>query len=462
MSEDAKLTIDDMSEYSDNIYVKAKENVVEKKLLKSEVNNKKKLYQNIGTRVSILREINESYQSKIKSQEEEIKLLDDKIQTRLNVLEKEMRDEKKLMDPEWVKKKYEEMLLRGTISSKVNRNHYLNDPELKKIDQQKQSEIAALQDKLNELKKKTEVVKEEINILRVENHKFKSNLDHLIEKKEKQTKEMDKISEEANKFLNEKDEIAQKLVDLNKKIDDEKSSYETKMLELNKMIDNTRKIKEFHETLAFEKFSKSTLRKTAFNLNTSSSNNENKPTNKIAEEENRLAEMNKELKRKKSQTVYLNLFRFIIFKKQQELNRMIEKIQKETGVEDLENLSTYLDISSTTNKLFETDLKILNEQKISLQKEIENIKIQIEKAECVLNDTTSKKIEHLKKLDSEYKQEEDMKEKLIRKIFMLNRVINLLAIGFKEACLKINFFDKNLKLEAEVDKIYNQRIPWRP
>ena len=102
--------------------------------------------------------------------------------------------------------------------------------------------------------------------------------------------------------------------------------------------------------------------KTNFNLNTSTSNNDKeRPTNKIAEEENRLAEMNKELKKKKSQTVYLNFCRFIMFKKQKELNLMIEKIKKETGVDDLGNLSTYLEISLNTNKLFETDLKKLND-----------------------------------------------------------------------------------------------------
>ena len=445
-----KLTFDDMSDLSENFHPHVKENVVEKKILKTEGSNKKKLYQNIGTRVSILREVNENYQIKIKSQDEESKLLDERINARLYVLEQEMRDEKKLLDSDWVKNKYEELLAKNALSTHINKNHINNDPELIKIEKEKQSEVSALQNKLNDLAKKTEIVKQEINILRVENHKFKSNLDHLIEKKDKQTKEMDKISEEANKFLREKGQINKELVDLNSKIDNQKSSYETKMQELNKMIDNTRKIKEFHETLAFEKFSKSTLRKTAFNLNTTSSNNDNKPTNKITEEENRLTELNKELKKKKSQTVYLNLCRFIMFRKQKELIQMIEKIQKETGVDDLENLSTYLEISSSTNKLFETDLKNLNDQKISIQTDIDNIKCQIENAECILNDTSTKKFTHLEKLENEYKKEEEVKDKLNKKIFMLNRVVYLLAIGFKQACMKINFFDKNLKLEAEV------------
>ena len=60
---------------------------------------------------------------------------------------------------------------------------------------------------------------------------------------------MNKISEEANRYLQKKGTINEELVKLNKKIDSEKIEHEAKMQELTKMIDNTKKIKEFHETL---------------------------------------------------------------------------------------------------------------------------------------------------------------------------------------------------------------------
>ena len=54
----------------------------------------------------------------------------------------------------------------------------------------------------------------------------------------------------------------------------------------------------------------------------------------------------------------------------------------------------------------------------------------------------------------ELKKEEQNKEKLNKKLYTLNRVIDLLANGFKDVCLKLNFFDKNLKLEGEVRTNY--------
>jgi chromosome segregation ATPase len=433
------------------------------KILQTDVNKKKKkknLYQNIGTRVSQLREINENYQSKIRSQEDELHLLDERIQNKLNILQVEMRDNKKLEDPAWVKERYDELVRKGEIKMKVNFNHVQNDPELKKVYQQKQAEVSSLQTKLNNLIKKTDSVKSEINVLRVENSKIKINLDDILQKKEIQCKEMDKISEEANKYLKEKGNINQQLVELNSKIDNKKTSYENKMQELNKMIDNTKKIKEFHENLALEKFSKNTFRKTAFghSMSNSMSNSDIRPTNKIVEEQNHLVELTKELKAKKAQTVYLNLCRFILFKKGQELNKVIEKIKSETGVENLESLSKYLELSTKTNKLFETDLKSLNEQKQTIEKQIEDIRSEIQKAQCILNDTSTKKFEYLDKLSDDLKKEEETKDKLNKKLYMLNRVIDLLANGFKEVCIKLNFFDKNLKLDAEVRTIILNKI----
>ena len=172
-------------------------------------------------------------------------------------------------------------------------------------------------------------------------------------KKENQTKEMDIISEEANKYLIEKGNINKNIMELNEKIDNQKEVYETKMEDLNKMIDNTKRIKEFHETLALEKFAKTTYNK----KNTASA----QPTTKLVEEEKKLEDLNKELKKKKRQTVYLNFSRLILLKKQKELNNIIEKVKSQTGIENLDKLSEYLELSSKTNKLFETDLKKLNE-----------------------------------------------------------------------------------------------------
>lgn len=173
-------------------------------------------------------------------------------------------------------------------------------------------------------------------------------------KKENQTKEMDIISEEANKYLVEKGNINKNIMELNEKIDKQKEVYETKMEDLNKMIDNTKRIKEFHETLALEKFAK-----TSYNKKNAYSSNQ--PTTKLVEEEKKLEDLNKELKKKKRQTVYLNFSRIILLKKQKELNNIIEKVKSQTGIENLDKLSEYLELSSKTNKLFETDLKKLNE-----------------------------------------------------------------------------------------------------
>ena len=58
----------------------AKENRIEKLVNKNAGDNHlRNLYENVGTRVSKLREINDNYEIKIKEQENEIKLLDEKI-----------------------------------------------------------------------------------------------------------------------------------------------------------------------------------------------------------------------------------------------------------------------------------------------------------------------------------------------------------------------------------------------
>jgi chromosome segregation ATPase len=414
-------------------------------------NNLKNLYENIGTRVSKLREINDGYEKKIKEQEEEIKLLDERIKAKKKILEQDMRGQGskkeniKLHDPKWVNELYQELLDKGEITMQISQNHVQNDPALKKAYQQKESELSQLKNQLNTLIKKTDHIKKEINVLRIENNKHKANLDLILEKKERQNKEMNKISEEANKYLLKKGTINEELIKLNKKIDAEKNEHESKMQELNKMIDNTKKIKEFHETLAFEKFSNSSIKKNNYG-------NNKKPTSKMAEEKDKLLELEKELARTKRRTVHLNFSKLILLKKQIELNEIIDKVKKETGIDNLDKLSSDLQLSTKTNSLFEKDLETLHLQKKDLEKNIEQKKIEIQNAYCILNDTSTKKNEYMEKLEKDLKNEEENKAKLNRRLFALNRMIDLMSKGFKNICEKLNFFDKNMKFDAETSE----------
>ena len=428
-----------------------KENRIERLVNQSgEPNNLKNLYENIGTRVSKLREINDGYEKKIQEQENEIKLLDERIKKKKYILEHDMRGQGekkeniKLHDAKWVNDLYQELLEKNEITMKINQNHIQNDPALKKAYQQKESELSQLKNHLNNLIKKTEHIKNEINVLRIENNKHKNNLDLILEKKERQNKEMNKISEEANKYLLKKGTINEELIKLNKKIDADKIEHESKMQELNKMIDNTKKIKEFHENLAFEKFSNSSFRKSNYS--------NKKPTSKMAEEQNKLKELENELMKTKRRTVHLNFSKLILLKKQIELNDIIEKVKKETGIDNLDKLSSDLQLSTKTNSLFESDLNTLHQQKKELEKNIELKKKEIQDAYCVLNDTSTKKNEYMEKLEKDLKTEEENKVKLNKRLFALNRMIDLMSKGFKNICEKLNFFDKNLKFEAETSE----------
>ena len=427
-----------------------KENRIEQLVNKSSrKNHLKNLYENIGTRVSKLREINDTYEKKIHQQEEEIKLLDERIEKKKILLEKQMRgqggkkEDIKLHDPEWVNNLYNELLENKEITMQINQNHIQNDPALKKAYQQKESELSQLKNHLNNLIKKTEHIKNEINVLRIENNKHKNNLELILEKKEKQNKEMNKISEEANRYLQKKGTINEELIKLNKKIDTEKVEHEAKMQELTKMIDNTKKIKEFHETLAYEKFaSTNSFRRT----------NEKKPASKMQEEQNKLKELEDELIRTKKRTVHLNFSKLILLKKQAELNEVIEKVKKETGIDNLDKLSSDLQLSTKTNSLFESDLESLHKQKEELEKNIEAKKKEIQDAYTILNDTSTKKNEYMNKLENELKEEEDKKNLLNKRLYALNRMIDLMSKGFKNICEKLNFFDKNMKFDAETSE----------
>ena len=428
-----------------------KENRIEKLVNKNTgENNLKNLYENVGTKVSKLREINDSYELKIKEQEKEIKLLDEQIKEKKHILDHDMRGQGgkkgqiKLHDSKWVNDLYKKLLETGEIKMQINQNHIQNDPSLKKAYQQKESELSQLKNHLNNLIKKTEHIKNEINILRIENNKHQKNLDLILEKKEKQNKEMNKISEEANRYLLKKGTINEELIKLNKKIDQEKLEHESKMQELSKMIDNTKKIKEFHETLAFEKFSNNN----AYRQSNSVSPGK-KPTSKMAEEQQKLRDKEQELINTKKKTVHLNFCKLVLLKKQSELNKIIERVKKETGIDNLDKLSSDLQLSTKTNSLFENDLINLENQKKELEKNIELKKKEIQDAYCILNDTSSKKNEFMEKLEKELKDEEAKKELLNKRLYSLNKMIELMSIGFKNICNKLSFFDKNLKFDSE-------------
>lgn len=174
--------------------------------------------------------------------------------------------------------------------------------------------------------------------------------------------------------------------------------------------------------------------------------------NKIAEEKIRLEDLAKEFEMKKKITIYLNFTRFILFKKQQELQKIVEEVKSQTGIESLDSLSRYLENSTKTNKLFESDIKDLNKQKIDLEKDILKVKQEYEKSKCFLNDTSSKKLEYLEKIKSEIKVEDSVKKEMDKKLFVMNRVVDVLSVGFKKACKKLKFDEETT--EAEVTKFF--------
>jgi hypothetical protein len=232
------------------------------------------------------------------------------------------------------------------------------------------------------------------------------------------------------------------------------------MQELNKMIDNKKKIKEFHETLAYEKFSNNNKKKdnikNIININNNENNNNNiqneKPASKMEEEKQKLKELENELFRTKKRTVHLNISKLILLKKQSQLNEIIEKVKQETGIDNLDKLSSDLQLSTKTNSLFENDLNTLHKQKEELENNIQLKKQEIQEANSILNDTTKKKEEYEKKLKEELKNEEEKKILLNKRLYALNRMIDLMSKGFKNICEKLNFFDKNLTFDSETSE----------
>lgn len=172
----------------------------------------------------------------------------------------------------------------------------------------------------------------------------------------------------------------------------------------------------------------------------------------MAEEQNKLKELEVELMKTKRKTVFLNFSKLILLKKQIELNEIIERVKKETGIDNLDKLSSDLQLSTKTNTLFESDLKELKKQKEQLEENIEKKKKEIQDAYCVLNDTSTKKKEYLQKLQDDLEKEENKKENLNKRLFTLNRMIDLMSKGFKNICEKLNFFDKSLTFDSETSE----------
>ena len=79
-------------------------------------------------------------------------------------------------------------------------------------------------------------------------------------------------------------------------------------------------------------------------------------------------------------------------------------------------------------------------------------KKEIEDAYTILNDTSTKKNEYMTKLENELKEEEEKKNLLNKRLYALNRMIDLMSKGFKNICEKLNFFDKNMKFEGETSE----------
>jgi hypothetical protein len=172
----------------------------------------------------------------------------------------------------------------------------------------------------------------------------------------------------------------------------------------------------------------------------------------MEEEKQKLKELENELFRTKKRTVHLNISKLILLKKQSQLNEIIEKVKQETGIDNLDKLSSDLQLSTKTNSLFENDLNTLHKQKEELENNIQLKKQEIQEANSILNDTTKKKEEYEKKLKEELKNEEEKKILLNKRLYALNRMIDLMSKGFKNICEKLNFFDKNLTFDSETSE----------
>ena len=421
--------------------------------------NLKNLYQNIGSRVSKLREINDALNGKLKNQKQNLFVNEERLQEKLSYLET-LRQAKLENKKEVFNEKYKELISKNAIDLKIHYNHILYDAELKKIYEENEKEVSNLRNKLNGLVSNSKENKDKINLYRIENNKLESNLGEIIKKKESRAKAMDEMAKEANIFLMEKDIVNKEIIELNEKIDEQKELHLNKVFEIKQMIDNTKKIKQFQENFAVEKFSNTNpnyLNKRNNNINlynSPESDNSHNTTNKLCEEQLKLDSLNLDLKKRKAIHAYLNFSKFIYWKKQQKLQLMVQEVKVQTGCENMDKLSEYLTMSTRTNKLFEKDLEKLNEDKLAIEKNISEIRVKLWNSKCLLDDTSSKKFEYMEKLSNYIEKENRIKDMMNRKLFNMNRVVDLIAIGLKNICRNIDYFDGNIASYGLVSYVF--------
>ena len=150
---------------------------LEKWVNKESKNNLKNLYQNIGTRVSKLRETNDVYQKKIKNQKNEMTKLDEEIKNKEQLLN-DIRDAKAKNNSEFFKNLKKEGKVKLTMDITIN--HIKNDPELNKIIKKYENQCGELKNKLNGLHNNTDLIRKNIDTLRLENLKLNQNLQDLV------------------------------------------------------------------------------------------------------------------------------------------------------------------------------------------------------------------------------------------------------------------------------------------
>jgi hypothetical protein len=120
----------------------------------------------------------------------------------------------------------------------------------------------------------------------------------------------------------------------------------------------------------------------------------------------------------------------------------------------LDSLSNYLESSTKTNILFQSDKKNLNKQKLELENEINKVKKQYQFSQCFLNDCSTKKLEYLEKIKSEILIEYNMKKEMNKKSFIINKIIYVLSIGFKKVCKILYLIDIESNTSQESQVIY--------
>lgn len=414
--------------------------------------NLKNLYQNIGSKVSKLRELNDLYIQKISNQKKSLFVYEERLAEKMDYLEK-LRQAKLRNDKEYFNKEYKELLAKNKIDLKIHYNHILYDAERKKIYEENEKEISNLRNKCNNLLDESKNIKESINLFRIENNKLQLNLKKIVDEKSEKTKKMEALSKEVNIYLKEKDLVNRQILELNLKIEDLKDNHQSKIFEIKHMIENTKKIKQLQENIALEKFSQSKNfnKKNLEVKNEEKADTNKKHNNKIDEEQIKLDKLNDDLSKNKSLVAYYNFSKFIYFKKQQKLSKKISNVKRETGCQNLDKLSENLAVSTKTNDLFKVDLKNLQEEKDQIEKKIEELKNKLSNSRCLLNDTSSKKFEYIEKLKVDIGKEEKLIEMLNKKYYNLNRIIDILSTVFKKIYGEVSYNDSNKEIYGMVN-----------